>query len=288
MSTAVLFDSHETTRNRQGTTATLAWVCDWKDAEKVRPKIGAKHPTEANLFCSEVREKGMGQPTGTHTYEKMRITATYGSYQWLDSAPQSSWELGGEVLETGLGRTWQNAGTKCDQAYGVFYPNAVYTITVMRATVPLWAIMCCLGKLNWTTFQGCPRETMLFEGCTTESQFDYERLQYFYRISYRFLVRPGSHNVVWRAPRQARDDTGALLTTGAPYYDPVFVDGVAGEGGWDKPWPRLYGMADFNPLFGWAPNPVPPGYSDPPAFTTSGADFGVGVNGLPVSDGWKK
>jgi hypothetical protein len=282
MSTSVQVNSHRTTRNRQGTTATLTWICDWADAASVRPKIGAAHPTESGIYCSEVMEEGVGVPTGTHTYTKLKITATYGSYQWLDSAPQTTWEMGGEVLETGLGRQWQGTRTRCDQAYGIYYPNAVLTITVMRADVPLSHIMTRLGKVNWSPFQGCPRETVLFEGCTTESQYDYERHKYFYRISYRFLVRPGSHNVVWRAPRQARDDTGALLTTGEPEYDPVFVNTAAGVGGWDRPLPWLYDWADFNPLLGLPASPPPSTYLSPDVPTGSVA----ATHGLPVVGGW--
>ena len=71
-----------------------------------------------------------------------------------------------------------------------------------------------------------------------------------YGVTYEFLWQPFSHNIVWREPRPAYDDVGNPLTTGAPLYDPVFVDGIAGTAGWDWTTPRIYKPADFNPMLG--------------------------------------
>lgn len=253
MSTIERHGSHQIIRNRQGVQATIEWVCSWSDRTSVRPKIGAAHPTERGLYCTEVIEEGVGKPTGSGTYEYCKITATYSTFQQIDAAPQESWEFGGEVLETGLGRLWWGAQTYCEQSFGVYYPNAIRTLTVVRNDIPIIPILNALGKVNWTTFMGIPAEQMLFEGATTESWYDYERNRYFYRCSYRFLVRPISHNMVWRAPRQARDETGQLIFDNDG--NPVFVDGPAGVGGWDRPYPNLYELGDFNPLFGLPANP---------------------------------
>ena len=259
MSTVQVY-SHEVIRNRQGTTATYTIDCAWADRATSRPKIGSKHPTEPNLYCTEVVETGLGKPAGGHTYTHCRIAARYSTFQQIEAAPTEQWEFGGEVLDTGIGRTWEslmaaNDFTKCEQSFGVYYPNAIRTMTMVKQTVPINAIIQSLGKINWTYWQGLPAQTCLFEGASTESWFDYERYSYFYRISYRFLVRPISHNIVWRAPRQARNATGDLMwdADGHPYWEL----GAAGSAGWDKPFPPLYELGDFNPLFGWPPNPPP-------------------------------
>ena len=253
MSTVQVY-SHEVIRNRQGTTATYTIDCAWADRATSRPKIGSKHPTESNLYCTEVVETGLGKPAGGHTYTHCRIAARYSTFQQIEAAPTEQWEFGGEVLDTGIGREWEIGGNRCEQSFGVYYPNAIRTMTMVKQTIPINAIIQSLGKINWTTWQGMPAQTCLFEGASTESWFDYERYTYFYRISYRFLVRPISHNIVWRAPMQSRDSAGSLV------YDnlgPVWVDGPAGVPGWDKPLPPLYELGDFNPLFGWPPNPPP-------------------------------
>ena len=246
--------SHELVKNRTGTTATHVIDCVWADRATSRPGIGDRHPTETNLYCMEVREVGLGKPTGTHTYDHCRITATYSTFQQIDSAPTEQWEFGGEMLDTGIGRTWEGADVRCEQSFGVYYPNGIRTLTMVKSSIPITDIVNTLGKINWTTFMGCPRETMLFEGASSESWFDYERNKYFYRLNFRFLVRPISHNTVWRAPMQARDSSGQLI------YDergPVWAAGPAGQAGWDRPFPPLYEYGDFNPLFGWPPQPPP-------------------------------
>ena len=259
MPTTIQYGSHQIQRSRTGTTATYTIDCAWADRAAARPKIGSRHPTEYTLYCTEVQEIGLGKPTGSHTYEQCRMTATYSTFQQLDDAPTESWEFGGEVLDTGLGRMWQglmaqNDYGKCDQSFGVYYPIGIYTLTMVRASIPIAAIITRLGKVNWTTFLNIPAETCLFEGASTESWYDYERGRYFYRLSYRFLVRPMSHNMVWRAPRQARDGNSLLYDADS---SPVFVDGPAGQPGWDRPFPPLYEIEDFGPLIGLKPNPPP-------------------------------
>jgi len=126
-------------------------------------------------------------------------------------------------------------------------------------SVPVAQITSTAGKINAFEFQGAAAESLLFEGATTEAQYDYERSQtygyafYFHRIHYRFLWRPISHNVVWRAPRQRRDGLGS------PKYTPdgraVLDPGLAGVGGWDRPVPPLYESADFAPLLSGTGSP---------------------------------
>lgn len=257
MSHDIEYKSHKTTRNRDGVVSTIQYLCPWADIAKTRPRMGEAHPSELGLYCVEVEESGEGKPTGNHTYEYCRITARYSTYQRVaDSEPRISLEFGGEMLETGLGRRWHSTGTVCDQAQAVFYPNMIINYSIVLEAIPTAVLINCVGKVNYGTFMGYAHETLLFEGASADSQWDYERGMYFYRMGYRFQFRPNGHNMVWRAPRQARDVLGNLADSGAPNYDPIFVDGPAGIGGWDRPVPGLYERVDFNPLFGWPAKPV--------------------------------
>lgn len=252
MSANVTYKSHDVKRSREGITASFEIICDWAEADRYRPAIGTPHPFIPELYCVEVSETGEGVPTGTHTYTKQRITVNYSSAPWVDTAPIETMEFSGEILETGLGRKWVDAGTVCDQSQGIWYPSITLNYQVIMLELPTKYILNSVGKVNWYKFMNCPAETLLFEGASTESIYEYTRMCYYYRVNYRFLYRPLSHNVVWRQPRQARDElTGALQDSGPPNYDPVFVYGPAGKGGWDRTEPPLYATTDFGPLFGW-------------------------------------
>jgi hypothetical protein len=260
MTTSIQVNSHQVTRNRDGVVAEVQLVCPWADIASVRPRMGQAHPSEFGLYCTEVTEKGEGTPASDYTYSHCRITARYSTFQRIeDTVPEMSMEFGGEMLETGLGRHWQNAPTVCDQSLAVFYPLLIINYSFVMSAIPLVFILSCVGKVNWQPWQGFAAETLLFEGASTDSRWDFERSIYFYRMSYRFQFRPTGHNVVWRAPRQGRNPMGDLADTGEPYHNPLFIDGPAGIGGWDRPVPALYECTDFSGLFGWQVTPdLPP------------------------------
>lgn len=261
MANKVQIYTDEIVKARDGVTAEYEVVCEWAEKDTIAPQIGQPHPMEYGLYCVEVRIRGEGQPVSDHVYTHARIRAIYSTAQYVDAAPIQTLEFGGEILETGLGRKWTYAKTKCDQSQGIWYPTVILNQQLMFWEVNTALILSCVGKVNYWPFLNCGHETLLFEGASTESVWDGLRNTYMYRVNYRFLYRPNGHNTVWRAPRQARDSqTGGLLDTGAPDFDPVFVKGIAGVGGWDRPKPLLYDYADFNPLFGWPAQPVPQFY----------------------------
>ncbi len=234
------------------------FLCKWEHRYDVAPPRGQTYPGEPRLRCAKVRfePSGPAQPALGEPFTYCTIIADYATFSQIDDAPVESWEFSGEMLETALGRTWQTTGTVCDQAQSTYYPTTVWRLTLVLPMLPDELINRNRGRLNWTWFRGQAPETLLFEGASAEDQFDYDRGRYIFRVTFNFLQRSMSHNVIWRAPRQKRDtETGALV------YDeennPVFVDGPAGVGGWDRPIPQLYDVADFGPMIGMAPNPVP-------------------------------
>jgi hypothetical protein len=215
------------------------------------PQIGdVMAPSYQYLRCSDISVEGFGTLADNFWgYTHLKITAEYSTFQAVDDTAQECWEYGGEVLETGMGRVWQNAGTTMESQYGVYYPNIImrYSITVPNA--PRAYILACQGKVNVNTFLGCAPETLLLEGASFESKKQDDSGWYYYKVNYSFLWRPVGHNVVWRAPRQARDSIGNLLFDSGT-GDPQMVTGAAGTGGWDRPVPALYELADFSGLLG--------------------------------------
>lgn len=253
------FGSREVRVTRQGITGRRAWHCTWAERLSV-VKINQPFPGEPLLRCADITYKPIGVGTGKTApgteYNDCLVTAEYSTYQNIDDAPEYSYEFGGEILETGLGRVWRRAGTPVEQAMGVFYPQVIQAVTLTMASVPTAAIFNNLAKVNATSFEGAPAGTLLFEGATIESRFDYERQRYIYRCTFRFLYRPVPHNYTWRAPRQKRNQFGELVWDSRGF--PVYEDGPAGIGGWDKMLPELYGYGDFNSMLGRPGKPLPP------------------------------
>lgn len=243
------------TVNRTAMTGERIFVCDWSERKSVAPLLGDEFPGEPWLKCSNLEIEGIGKPGGSNVYAKARIVASYSTYQWIDDVPIESWEIGGEVLETAIGRVWASTGYYCEQAYGVFYPSAIRTITLTFAGVPVAAIFNNMGKVNGNWFLDIPPYYALFEGASITAHFAPDLQQYIYKVSYKFNIRAMSWNTVWRAPQQARDDVGNLKfdAGGFPVWEP---NGGMGVGGWDSPYPWLYDFGDFGPMMGLPSMPI--------------------------------
>jgi len=256
--------SHHVTYSRTGTTATYEIVCDFANRYSYPPRIGDPHGLLPWLKCVEVEEFGEGTPLGgtdKFSYTHARFLCTFSSAQFIEDAPITNIEFGGEVLETGEGSKWKNAGTICEQSQGVYYPCATVTEQLTIPEIPVEAIFALQGKVNYYPFMGRAPQTVLFEGGSSEQVFDYTNSRYYYRLTYRFIVRSMSHNLAWRAPEQAWDDKEhdwATEPNGHGGKKPVYVTGPAGIGGWDSKIPPLYAWADFEPLYGRPGRIVPP------------------------------
>jgi hypothetical protein len=265
MDTKEIASVWEWEETNDGAHATREWVCDWSNLATLRKQyatIGKAYYAGSNLYCTSVRVRGEGKPDGYDTtlsmpkFTQARVTAEFATYQKLDSAPITTWEVSAEVLELGLGRRWCYAGTICDQAQSMLMPQAELTLQMTLRTLPRANLIAMIGKINGNPFQGFSVGTLLFLGANTEARYDYERKSYIYNVAYKFLFKPQGHNTVWRAPRQARDSSGALLWWDDDEQDPIFVTGLAGTAGWDRPHPHLYDYVDFNPLIGLPAMPI--------------------------------
>lgn len=274
------YGSCKITINRTAMTGERIFVCDWSERKTHAPRLGDSFPGELWLRCSSLEIEGIGRSTGPGSYEKAKVIARYNTYQWVDDQPVESWEFGGEILETAIGRVWVGTSEICDQAYGVFYPSAIRTITLTLPGVPIAAIFNNLGKVNGNWLMDIPPEHALFEGASATAHFDPERLAYIYKISYKFNIRCMPWNIVWRAPKQARDSTGMLKWTQAGH--PIWVEGPAGRGAWDRPYPNLYSLGDLGPMLGLPSMPIirtprPPQPGDIRVFSADGSILSANV-----------
>ena len=242
----VKYGSLKLTKTRTGYTGERVLICDYADWKSHAPAIGDPFPNEPYLRCSSVDMDGYGAPDGNGGYAKALLTCRYATFQYVESAPLDSAEFGGEMLQTGVGRSWVIAGTTCEQSQAIFIPNIVRNVQNIMLAVPYSQILACIGKINSAEFLGFGPGCVLFEGASSEPQFDYERGVYIYRVTYRFNVRPQSWNIVWRAPKQSRDQEGNGLFNSSG--DPIYVGGTAGTGGWDTTDPPFYNTADLSIL----------------------------------------
>lgn len=239
---------------RRGSTQQRVWIISRDNIDTAIIDI-ANSPLYMfgkRLICQSIDVRGVGKPEtgedGYYYYGQYELTAEFSTANIDGELPVESWEFGAEILEVGLGRRWYNAGTIAEVSQGILFPTLIRTITLTSSIVPAPYILSCLGKVNGGWFQGFPPETLLFEGGSTEQLWNLDNENpSAYRITYKFLYRSVSHNVVWRAPRQKLAADGSLEFDSN--NNPVFVDGVAGTGNWDRLVPNLYDLADFSPLF---------------------------------------
>lgn len=237
----------------EGGTGTREFQAAWATWFNEVPALGSNFPGSTQLKLVETSVDPLTSD-GATSYSDCKVTCEYRTYEFVDSVPVTTFEVSGEVLEIGLGRHWEDVGTYVQQSQGTVFPLLDVVIKIMLNKVPLSTILACTGKVNGFDFQGCPPQSLLYNGCAKDERYDYERRKYWYTLTHRFSFRPRGWNVQWRAPEQRRVD-GVLV------YDnddqPVFVSGPRGIGGWTRMLPLLYDLADFNPLIGLPSRPIP-------------------------------
>lgn len=273
-----LYDTFEKHETRYGATIHREIVCNWADKDTYKPSIGQPYPGEPNIRCTDITWRGVGKPTTSGAgviYEQIKFICEYSTAPFVDSAPIETWDFSGEVLETGVGRTWEAINEPCESTQGIFYPSITRNISMVVSQINTSALFASIGAVNWNYFQGFYPESLLLEGATVDQRFDYERNQYTYTVNLRMIYRRTPHNYIYRAPQQAwNPDTDSDLKDDDGY--PVYLVGARGVGGWDRPVPLLYRRVDFSPIFNLPPNPPPWGWNDD---GVTGTNVGYGVDG---------
>lgn len=252
-----LYGSREIVFTRTGAQATRRFYCEWSEAFTLAPKPGDPFPGWPALTVDTVRVTPAGQP-GTSgnpgsEYTHANVEVDY-SLEYtrpdIGEGPRITYDFSSEVLATTSGRTWEDTGDTIDQEdlqAGVNYPLMSMTMDLAVPSINIATISGLVGKINSSSWQGFAAETLLFEGATTTAQWNYETASWYFRVTYKFLWRPRSHNLIWRPPKRVWDpDKGDWARNADGTYQ--YASGDAGKGKWVKTDPLLYETADFSPL----------------------------------------
>jgi len=260
------YENWEVEFTRDGARAHREFLCRWEEAQMLAPKPGEPHPWWPQLTVSNVRFEGFGKPTMTvfgARFEMLRLLVDY-SLEYrrpnLDDPPRITWEYASETLSVAAGRTWDDISKPIDYeelADAVVFPMRTLNIDLTVRTVPQAAIDSLVGKINdaqWTitgsdgqTLVDAAAETLLFQGAEQTGVWDFTDEHWYWRLCYRFLWRPRSHNELWRPPRRVWDaeaEDWARNEDGTYQY----VDGPEGQGAWTTTTPKLYETGDFAAL----------------------------------------
>lgn len=251
----------------RGMAGTRVYSCAWSEITDVAlPAQGAAWDSYyPYLRCDSIDAERDGPFNAV-------FTATYSTQgEYGEDFYESSMEFGCEVLDTTRGCEWDVVGGPCDIPVSTIYPTCDYVITIRKGLSPTQTIMNTIGLLNDRKFHGCPAETLLFMGGGVSESYDRNGVLMHAQTSYKFLRRMRSHNEVWREARQkvvdgipqwyhyAETDDGEPNWTGDQALEstPVYVSGIAGKPGWDKPFymdgvtkKYRYETGDFATLLG--------------------------------------
>lgn len=257
------FGSRVLTLTRTGASATRIFYGTRADAIWNCPRPGEEFPEWPGLTVDTVTITPAGVPGSSDTslvtdYTNSRVEVTY-SLEYRNPAlgdpPSITWDMSTEVLNTGAGRHYVDPDTMLpgdqidveDLSTATVYPMMSIAWDFAVPIIPLAKIIAALGKVNTSAWQGCAAETLLFEGANASAQYNYESRSWFFRVSYKFVLRMRSHNLIWRPGKRVWDKDNAKWTKNddGTY---VYVAGTEGEGDWVYTDPLLYETTDFEAL----------------------------------------
>jgi len=240
-------------QDSKGLTGTRIYLCDWADVDPA-PIAGLPHygdPWSPELpFLRVVSIDAEDNGSGYAEY-----IVQYSTERQLGEAFfEASLDYGLEQIDCTKGYVWETAGTPVTMDIPPYVSVLVYTIRMRQPAPPYQDVVMAQDKINSKIFHGFARETMRFEGASTEESYDSNGNIISVQSSYRFIIRTRSHNEAWREPLQARDADGNPIywhniDPNKPFYTtdptkiatPVWVNqvpgnegAIAGTGGWDK------------------------------------------------------
>lgn len=225
---------------------------DWAPAPGVsRYTDGLGWPAcwEDSLVCVDLDYDYDGPEQSTESvenreFETCQITATYETFEPL----LGNWDIESdgriELADLGIGRAWSD-GTPSGQpvVIPVFQEELIVSRVFIYSAAQMVRIREAQGSVNANLFwapwgESFAPETLRFDSFKRRVVRPDSTGLMFNHITFHFTVSNKSHNVVWRAPLQARDSAGLLLWEDSA---PVFV----GTGGWDRFATPLYPGYDF-------------------------------------------
>lgn len=240
--------------------------CRWADRYWIVDHIcppGMAWPGREHLTCQDIQIDGVvpyGTPGSGYilnplaSYKEANISATFRLRVYdqsggaTEETTRQSWDIGAEVLELGISREWETAGTKVDVPVNVLLPYVSYEYEqTFDSSSILAQIEGLVGKVNSVEWRGKAAQTCLYLGAAVTQVFDQNGNERF-RVRSRIAGRNRSWNVFYRSARQKRYPPGHERE-GQLVFDsngnPEYVTGPAGTAGWDTMVPAAYETADF-------------------------------------------
>lgn len=203
-------------------------ITDWGTRYTDIPSLYDAHPDDSTLTLTEIRITGTGA-TGSGSPNEFTHARAELLYENIALAAEGETILSSdycaEVLEVGAGRVWDGTTTDVDIPVHKVMPLEELNIEKIHTIVPEATILAALNTVNnddWTPggrFTAIAAGCALFLGCSKRVETD-AVTGFRTRCTYKFLVRPQSHNLFWRG------DTGT----------------------WAATMPLVYAESDFNSL----------------------------------------
>lgn len=210
----------------------------------------------------------------------VEITCEYSADGFFDTDyMQTSLDFGMSEMDCGPGWLWESSQLPVNQDIRFQIPTGTYTIRMKPQSFNPRSVVAALNVVNASVWHGFPAETLLFLGADSSNSYSVAGQAAGVDVTYKFSVKPFSHNYVYRKPvvkkywdgtemyyhniaelqnvppyNQAYTTNPSLVNT--PVYDTA---NPAGRAGWDKPI-----ITEYNP---WAASGT--GYMHPPGNFTA-------------------
>lgn len=240
-----------TSGNGGGHTGYRKWLCKYEDRNgdwapvpyqsRYTDNLNWPHCWEDELVCVSVDYDydGPAQPDQSNQYKDFSyciITANYAS------APQliGNWEVQSrgkvDFMKNGIGQVWKSDGTTSDQQLAV--PVTCEEIVVSKvfaySSTQINNIRAAQGHTNAEQFMTpwgdvFAPECLLLETFDKREFIDTFRGVVLNQITFHFMAKTVSHNLIWREPQPLYDKTTGLQQTDSN-NQPLFY----GVGKWDR------------------------------------------------------
>lgn len=255
------------TFTRNGAEATRRWKDYYDNAVTNAPKPGDTLPGYPLLTVDTTTITPMGVAdlgSGKDVWAEVEVKYSL-EYRKpkVGDAPRVSIDFNSEVLNVAAGRTWvADDDTTPDRTIdaeeltaATVFPLLSVSCEYAVANVPIEDVSSLQGKVNDDDFEipnafggvTFGKGTVLIESASSTAQFDYDAQAWYYRMSYKFLVRGQGHNRLWRPKERQWDSTKGEWKRDSNTGEYLYT-GVGGY--WALTDPLLYQEADFSIIFG--------------------------------------
>jgi hypothetical protein len=241
-------DGWKLTQDDKGMTGTVIYIVDYTAIfDATLPEPGSTWYINGYslpyLKCKNAEWDSLGGDLVQCTYHystDRQLSATFF---------EASLSYESETVDMTRGYTWETAGNPVTINIPTEVPVAIYTVKIKNESTPRNAVASAQKCLNSKIFHGFPIENLRFDGCNTDASYTLSGGELNVVSTYKFTAKTQSHNYCWRQPQISVDDQGnqqywqntdstntaTYTTTSALVGSPVYVSGVPGTGGWDKP-----------------------------------------------------